>query len=355
MLEISNSTHHIQGSLSTIFTYPIVISYVLCLPAACFNSVILGNTARYWYQVRRKCEDINGASYKTATVNVVKFALSSLVLLFESTAAVLYALKYALGNIVCIKSQCLDNSFISHIILSLIWVGEMLPLSILSMLCLFMINVLRNSEVKTNLLSFEVWKIFWLYLTVFTLCTIGSGIDLITNIGVFIMTVAQIYVCWISCRRWKLLYETLKSKCLDYTFEPTNLAFFRTQVRRLKWGFLIMAVPAIGYLVANAILIMYESLSKVTILVIYQQWCITDELHSYFNGNSVYEFIHELIGQVEKAFLLYWSLISCLSNYLLLFLIARKAYRYRRFLAKPFHIKLVDIQNGRSVYERVYY
>ena len=208
---------------------------------------------------------------------------------------------------------------------------------------------------KTNLLSFEAWKIFWLYLTVFTLSIIGNGIGLIRNIGLFIMTIAQIYVCWILCRRLKLLYESLKSKCLDYTFEPTNLVFFRTQVKRFKWGILIFAVPAIAYLVSNAILMMYESVSKVMILVIHQQWYITDELQSHFKGNSLYEFIHLLIGQVEEAFLLYWSLISCLSNYLLLFLFIRKAYRYRRFLAKPIHVKLVDIQNCRLIYKRVYY
>ena len=123
MLEISNSTHHIQQSLRLILTYPIVISYALCVPAACFNSVILGNTARYWYQGRKKCEDINGANYKTATVNVVKFSLSSLVLLLKIIAAALYTLNYALRHIICSQPECLYGSFISHNIFSLIWVA----------------------------------------------------------------------------------------------------------------------------------------------------------------------------------------------------------------------------------------
>ena len=351
MLEISNSTHNIQESLGSVFTYLIVIPYVLCVPAACFNIVMLGNLSRYWYQIRKKCEDINDASYKTATVNVVKFGLSSLVLLSEMILVALYALKYALGYI--IGNYIMYNSFISQIIFSFIGVGEVLPLSILNILCLFMIRVLKNSEVKINLLSFEVWKIFWLYLTLFTLCTFGCEIDLMKNIGIFIMTIGQIYVCWISCRIWKLLYETLKSKSLDYTFEPRKLAFFRAQVKRFKWGFLITAAPAIGYLVSNAILLMYESISTIIILITHQQWYKTDEIQSYFNGNTLYELIHLLIGQVEKVFFCYWALISCLSNYLLFVLFLHKAYRYRRFLSKPIHVKLVDIQNGRMIYKRV--
>ena len=351
MLEISNSTHNIQESLCLVFTYLIVIPYVLCVPAACFNFVMLGNLSRYWYQIRKKCEDINDASYKTATVNVIKFWLSSLVLLLEMISVALYALNFALGHI--IGNSSMYRPFISHIIFSFIGVGEVLPLSTLNILCLFMIRVLKNSEVKVNLLGFGVRKFFWLYLTLFTLCTFGCEIELIRNIGIFIMTIGQIYVCWISCRIWKLLYETLKYKSLDYTFEPRKLAFFRAQVKRFKWGFLIIAVPAIGYLVSNAILLMYESISTIIILIAHQQWNKTDEIQSYFNENSLYELIHLLIGQVERVLLCYWALISCLSNYLLFVMFLRKAYRYRRFLSKPIHVKLVDIQNGRMIYKRV--
>ena len=355
MLEISNSTHRIQEHVATIFSDLIVTAYASCVPPACFNFVILMYLSRYWYQVRKKCEDINSANYKTATVNVVKFGLSSLVLFIEMGLVALYALNYAIGSIICVKLECIYGSFTSHIMFSFIWVGQLLPFSILNMFCLFMIEVLKTSEVKVNLLSSESWKIFWLHLTMFILCTISSGIDLIANIGVFIMTIIQIYVCWISCRKWKLLFETLKSKCLDYTFEPKKFSFFRAQVKRVKWSFFMIAVPATAYLTSNAILIMYESISKEIILVTYRQWYFSNEMQACIYGNSLYEFIHLLISQVEKTLLLYWALISSLLNYFLFFLFLLKAYRYRRFLAKPIHVKLVDIHNGRTIYKRVNY
>ena len=355
MIEVSNSTHRIQEHVATIFQDLIITAYASCAPPACFNFLILMNSSRYWYKVRKNCEYINSANYKTATVNVVKFGLSCLVLFIEMGLVTLFALNYAINSIICVKQQCISGSFIYHIMFSFIWVGELLPFSILNMLCLFMIEVLKTSEVKVSLLSFESWKIFWLHLTMFILCTIGTGNELIANIGVFIMTIFQIYICWITCRRWKLLYQTLKSKCLDYTFEPKNYSFFRAQVKRVKWSFFIIAVPSTAYLTSSAILIMYESISKVIILVTSQQWYISNEMHARIYGNSLYEFIHLLIGQVEQILLLYWALISSLLNYFLLFIFLLKAYRYRRFLAKPIHVKLIDVRNGRAIYKRVNY
>ncbi|KAI6655587.1 hypothetical protein LOD99_2086 [Oopsacas minuta] len=353
ILDISNDTHYIQEKLNTISTYPILILYTACVPVAFLNLTILAYSSRYWYQVRKKAE-YNDANYKKATVNIVKFGLSSLALFFEMALVLILAFDKGVCRILY-SFQYKPEGIINNFVTSSVLVGELTPILIINMLCLFLIDVLMHSRVDVGIIYYESWKIFWLCLITFALCTVASGIDIMNRFGFLITGIIQIYSLIVTSKHLKILYRVLKSKCIEYMYDPNKSRYFKAQMKNYKYSSLVVGISFCGFLISNAIIIIYESASRIVILLAYKQWYLSSEVEMYFGGESTSEFFHELLGMVERVLFINWALISTLFNYLIFIIFIQKAISYRRFLTKPHHVKMVDIMNGHPIYKRVSY
>ncbi|KAI6657192.1 hypothetical protein LOD99_15978 [Oopsacas minuta] len=353
-----NITDVIQTKFEQVVVYCITIPSMIGVIIGSINVVHLIRLSRYWYRMRNKTEHTNDGNYKTATVNYVKFGLSSLVLFSEILIVSLIAVGDGLHHISCgfsqeYEIQCMLTDFVDQIVDTFLLVWLIIPLSVVNMLSLFMIEVIGHSNVDTGILRRESMRTFWLCVCLFSLS--GIEIDVVNSIGVIVTKLIIIYICWIVYKSMKKLFIALKSKCLDYTYELENLAYFRSQVKHYKWSSLIVGLSGGGFFVSNAILKIHESIFEVYILIKSQQSFFSLVLHKELVSMQIYETVHTGLVIIERIFFVNWALVSTLLNCFLLIIFILQALWYRRSMSKPFHIKLVDSGNGYSVYKKVNY
>ena len=242
---IFNTTGEIYNKFEDIVVYFITIPTLIGMITATINALILARSSRYWYQVRNKAEFINDANYKTATMNCVKYGLCTLILVSEVVIATLLAAGDLLHHLSCdndheYQIQCVIEAFIHQVVNSAVMSSLTIPLSLANMLSLFLVKVVADSKVDTEILRREVWITFWLSIIAFSICT--TGMDIVNMFGVIIVKIIHLYLCWVVYKSMKKLFVTLKSRCFDYTFEPKKLEYHRRQVRHYKWSSLIVGV-----------------------------------------------------------------------------------------------------------------
>ena len=360
MLMESNLTVSIivDKEVGKVLYYLIAIPTFIGIPIGFLNCILLAYSSRYWKQVRNKAEYVNDANYKTATVNYVKFGLSSLIIfleiilfLFEALIKVMNEIPKTVTDYYHIERDFyfkLRDQFSEPIILVL----AIVPLSLFCMLCLFLIKVIANSNIDFSILRRECMRTFWVCIVTIALSTVGNA--LINRTGVIVTDIVQIYFCWLIYKRMKKLYITLKSKCLDYLYEPKKYRYFRSQVTNYKWSSLIVGIFGGGLIISNAILTMYESVFKNVIYFLIPQSHISPAMSTQIN--SAFFIGYSIFGIIERISLMNWTIVSTLLNVFLLFTFIRKAYKYRQLVSKPFHIKLMHGDtNQRLIYKRVYY
>ena len=353
MSKLLNDTTLIHDKISSVFEVLIIIPYSAGIPVALVNFFILASLSSHWKQMRNKAENINDANYKKATVNYVKFALTSLALLMEILLVLTLALSQVIEHVPYhifeyYSLQFKEGStYIDGILNTLTIAGTMLPLFVVNMLTNFFIQVIAESNVDFGVLHREGWISFWVCIIVVAFCTFGN--EAVRQIGTFMTGAINISLCFIFYKRTKKLYITLKSKCLDYMYEPKKLEFFRSQAANYKWSSLVAGISLGGFMISDAVLTMYESMFK---LIIYGLKISHMEPAQF---DTYYEIIHYTIQIIEEIMLINWSFVSTLLNYLLLILFLRKAILHRRFMSKPIHYKMMQEENGRIVYKRVSY
>ena len=348
MVVLSNTTiYYLHHEIDLFLLYPIAIIYSTCIPILLINAVSLFYSSRYWNKARNTAG--NDSTFKTATVNYVNLGLSSLMLFLELVLVLTRALYKALVFFPCHHLELLDQQEckVARQILEPFYnVGTLLLISIGIMLCLFMNEVITNSKIDFEILHQQARRTFWLCVFTFALCAVGN--ELIGHIGVVVTDIIQIYLCWIFYKRMRNLYMNLKSKCLDYIYEPKKYRYFRSQAVSFKWCSLL-AMPAIEiFIISTAILQIYTSVY----FLIYQK-----NIHHVIHTNNWSLWMAGLLtlGTIERISFLHWTLVTTLANYYLLFISVRKALKYRKLISKPIHYKLVQIEFGSYKYRRVSY
>ena len=353
---IFNTTSEIYLKFEEIIVYFITIPTLIGIIIATINALILARSSRYWYKMRNKAEYINDANYKTATMNCVKYGLSSLVLISEVVIVTLLAAGDLLHHLKCnipYQIQCSIEAFIHQIVNSAIISSLIIPLSLVNMLSLFLVKVVADSKVDVGLLRREAWITFWLKIIVFSICTIGM--DIVSTFGVILAKTIHLYLCWVVYKSMKKLFITLKSRCLDYTFEPKKLEYHRRQVRHYKWSSLIVGVSCGGFILSNALLRIHESIGELYLLIYYRQSYFSNEMFNELSDTPFYELVHYLLVLIERLFFVNWGFISMFLNLILFITFVRQALWYRRAMSVPFHVKMMGRENGRIQYKRVSY
>lgn len=353
-----NTTDKIYNKFEDIIVYFITIPTLIGMILATTNALILARYSRYWYQMRNKAEYINDANHKTATMNCVKYGLCTVVLVSEVVIDSLLAAGDFLHHLPCdiahqYQIECGIESFIHQLVNSAIISSLIIPLSVVSMLSLFMVKVIANSEVDTGLLRREAWLTFWLSIIAFTICSIG--LDTVTSFGVIFAKIIHLYLCWVVYKGMKKLFITLKSRCLDYTFEPDKFEFHRRQVRHYKWSSLIVGISCGGFVVSNSVLRIHESIGQLYLLMYYRQSYFSLEMSAKLSDTPSYELVHYVLVLIERLFFVNWGFISMGLNLVLLITFVRQALWYRRAMSVPFHVKMMGRENGRIMYKRVAY
>ena len=317
------------------------------------NIIWLVCKSNYWSKMRNKSEYINDADRKTATTNYIKYALCTFVLFTEIMLVFLNAISQILTittcsvtnyyPVMCPMFHRLIDSFV------LIWL--ILPISTVNMLCLFLIEVIVNSKVDIDILRREIWKTFWLCIFAFAISETAFEMTFFTNIGNIITSVIEIYLCQKLYQIVKKLFIALKSKCIDYTFELKKFKHFRSQVRHFKWSSLVIGISFSTFIISNAVLRILESIDSI----------LFDFIRPYLSESTYQSFTfiprfgEKALTVIERISILNLALVYVAFNCILFITIMRQVLRYRRFMSRPFHIKLVDIRDGHIVYKRVPY
>ena len=350
MSQLLSNTRHIHDKVESVIDFLIIIPYSVGVPLALVNFLILAYSSGYWKQMRNKAENINDANYKKATMNYVKFGLASLVLLMEILIVLLLALSVVIDSIPCNISEyylkC-NLGLLDDLLVPLIIVSTMLPVFVSNMLCLYLTQVIAKSNVEFGVLYREGWITFWVCITTFVLR--AFGIELVKDIGAILTGAINILLFYILCKRVRKLYLCLKSKSLDYLYEPKRLKYFRSQATNFKWSSLIIGISLGPFMILTAILTMYEGIFK----LISKGLGFTNMMPTQFN--TYLEIIHYTLQEIADIALINWALISTLLNSILLLTYIRKLILYRRFMSKPVHYKMMYSEDCRIVYKRVSY
>ena len=338
--------------------YLIAVPCFIILPIGVLNWFLLAYSSRYWKQVRNKATHVNDANYKTATVNYVKFGLSSLIILSEVFLILSQILIHALlefqshvieyYHIEGHHAKLMSYRYYEGITLILL----IIPISLFNMLCAYLVQVVSNSNIDFHILHRECKRTFWLCILTMALTTVGN--TLVALVGVIVTDIIHICYCWIVYKQLKKLYAALKSKCLDYLYEPKKRKIFSSQVKTFKWSALFVGIFAGAFIISNAVLTAYESIFKIVVYFLIPDSHISSSEYTHFH--SVYKIGYSILAIIERISFANWGFISTLLNCILLFSFIRKALRYRQLMSKPFHIKLIHSDNGnRLVYKRVNY
>ena len=352
MSKLYNDTRLIHDKIETVFEYLIVIPYTAGTPVILINFFILAFASKYWKQMRNKAENVNDANYKTATVNYVKYGLSSIILLIEIMLIISLGSSQAIEHLPChileyYLHECHFVSVYNKMVNTLTFVGLLLPLLVINMLSIFLIQVIAYSKVDFDVLRREGWIAFWVCIIAIALSGIGN--HLISDIGTLMVSIFHIPLIYIFYKRSRKLYFSLISKCSDYAYEPKKLKYFRSQVANYKWSTIIVGISFGQYIVSNTILTIYVSIYKLIFTDLGISRLLSSQQHTY------YEIIHYKLLDLTEISLISWAFVSTLLNYVLLIMFVRKAILYRRFMSKPIHYKMMFSKNGRIAYKRVPY
>ena len=348
----------INNEVHRVLIYLIAIPGFIGITIGILNCILLAYSSRYWKQLRNKAGNVNDANYKTATVNYVKFGLSSLIIFLEIIMflfqALIQFLNHVPGKVIEYYHieinvyYTLRNQFYESITLVL----AIVPLSLFNMLCLFLIEVTANSNVNFSILHRECKRTFWVCIILIGLSAVGD--TLVNSTGVIVTDIIQIYLCWLIYKRMRKLYITLKSKCLDYLYEPKEYKYFRSQAINFKWSSLIVGIFGGGLIISNVLLTMYESIFRNVLYFVVLRSHISPAMDAQIH--SAYLIGYSIFGLIERISLANWVFLSTLLNFILLFTFIQKAFRYRQFMSKPFHIKLMHGDTNQQLrYKRVYY
>ena len=360
MLPGSNSTtgYIIDKEVDRVLLCLIGIPGFIGITIGFFNCIFLAYSSRYWKQARNKAGSVNDANYKTATVNYVKFGLSSLILFLEIS---LFLFQILIGVINPVPGNVIEYYHMEnnvYIILrepfseSITLVLAIVILSLFNMLCLFLIKVIANSDVDFSILRRECKRTFWVCIILIGLSAVGDA--LVNSIGVIVTDIIQIYLCCMIYKRMRRLYITLRSKCLESLYEPKKYKYFCSQVTNFKRSSLIVGIFGGGLVISNVILTVYESIFKYVLYLLVLQSHTSPAMYTQIH--SAYLIGHSILGLFERISLANWAFVSTLLNFILLFIFIKKAIRYRQFMSKPFHIKLMHGDTHQPLlYKRVYY
>ena len=360
MLQESNLTVSsiIDKEVDRVLIYLIAVPGFIGITIGLLNCILLAYSSRYWKQRRNKAGNVNDANYKTATVNYVKFGLSSLIIFLE---IIIFLFQALIEVINFVSEKVSEYDHIESNVYSILRVQfhepitlvlAIVPLSLFNMLCLFLIEVTANSNVNFSILHRECKRTFWVCIFTIGLSVVGDA--LVNRIGVIVIDIIQIYLCWLIYKRMRKLYITLKSKCLDYLYEPKEYKYFRSQATNFKWSSLIVGIFGGGLIISNALLTMYESIFRNILYFVVLRSHISPAMDAQIH--SAYLIGYSIFGLFQRISLANWAFVSTLLNFILLFTFIQKAFRYRQFMSKPFHIKLMHGDTNRQLrYKRVYY
>ena len=351
MLSVNITIEYLANeSFEKILVYLIAIPSCIGFPIGVVNCILLAYTSIYWKQVRNKAINENDVKYKTATVNYVKYGLSSLIIFFELVSLFIQFL-----NQVCQKVCTMKYSHINIPLYDVIqyqlspgfsFVFFTVVISLFNMLCLFSVQVVSNSNIDFHILHRECKRTFWLCILIVTLTTIDN--NFIEQVGKIVTSIIQIYFSWSIYKQLRKLYTALKSKCLDYFYEPKKRKIFTSQVMTFKWSSLVVGIFGGGMIVSNAVLTVQRcTFGYVIFNLIPPDY--SQVIYGYTIGITI-------IRIIERISVVNWAIVSTLLHCILLFTFIQKALKYRQLVSKPFHIKLMPRDYGqRLVYKRVNY
>ena len=256
---LTTTLNQVENIIHIIGSYIFILSSI-GVSIASVNVMILVYISSYWYRVknrRRKERVLNDSNYKDAMVNCVKYGISSSILFFEVVTFIFVIIPHFLKGDSCNNLEnptkhCGVITFVHHNMEYLTLAWFILPLCFINMLCLFFIELIAHSRVDIDILRYQGWKTFWLFT-----CTLAIGAiqnDITFNIGVIITCLINISLCWIACKSAIKLFKSLKSKRLDYLYNPKALKYFTSQATNFKWSSLLVAIPCCSSLVVNRIL-----------------------------------------------------------------------------------------------------
>ena len=341
------STHHIRHEIDLFILYPIIVIYAIGIPIILINVGLLAYSSRYWRKARDRAESLNDANYQKAAANHVKYGISSLVLLVELALVLMRGMFEVSARVLCYQIQYHQQCNIVLIILESSYIaGTLFEIRLINTLGLFLYEVILNSRVNCNILRQHCCRAFWLCVISFALCAIGN--DAVRHVGVLLTETVTIYFSWILYLTMRKIYTALKSKCLDYLYEPKKYRFFRSQVVNYKWRSIMFVFSAGIFIISTAIMRMYKGL-----YILFQPNYLDDMM--YTNVWSIWTAVLVALGMIGRMFALNWALVTTLSNYYLLSVYIWTALKYRRLISKPIHYKLVQIENGCRRYRRVSY
>ena len=350
MLDYNITSGILKEMFDKIFFYMIVIPGFIGFPTSVLNCILLAYTSIYWKQARNKAIHENDVKYKTATVNYVKYGLSSLIIFFELVLTFDQFLgevfKKACATQYCHLNYQIYNVIENQLINSSGYAFLTVVMSLFNMLCLFLVQVISNSNIDFHLLHRELKRTFWLCIFIVAFTTIGN--DLVNNVGIVITSIIQIYFSWSIYKQLRKLYTALKSKCLDYFYEPKKRKIFTSQVMTFKWSSLVVGIFGGGMIVSNAVLTVQRcTFGYVIFNLIPPDY--SQVIYGYTIGITI-------IRIIERISVVNWAIVSTLLHCILLFTFIQKALKYRQLVSKPFHIKLMPRDYGqRLVYKRVNY